>query len=173
MCAHTPITGHAPWLLQTRRCTHRTVQEKTSLNEHLQISRVLHLLSFIFVPFGPKASGVKVIGDYLAARNLSLGLYSDQGTSTCAGYPGSEGYETIDAATWRSWGKKRVLVSPLPSPCCPSFFFLSFLLLLFLPAFPFLLLVLLFVLFPERCIAILMVCSHVYIYIYRIKGSST
>ena len=29
--------------------------------------------------------------------------YSDAGTLTCAEYPGSLGYETIDAATWASW----------------------------------------------------------------------
>ena len=29
--------------------------------------------------------------------------YSDAGTETCAGYPGSLGYEAIDAATWASW----------------------------------------------------------------------
>lgn len=29
--------------------------------------------------------------------------YSDAGTKTCAGYPGSLGYEATDAATWESW----------------------------------------------------------------------
>jgi alpha-galactosidase len=29
--------------------------------------------------------------------------YSDAGTMTCAGYPGSLGYEATDAATWESW----------------------------------------------------------------------
>jgi alpha-galactosidase len=34
-------------------------------------------------------------------RTLS---YRDAGTATCAGYPGSLGYEAIDAATFSSWG---------------------------------------------------------------------
>ena len=31
------------------------------------------------------------------------GEYSDAGTHTCEGYPGSLGYEAVDAATWQSW----------------------------------------------------------------------
>ena len=31
-------------------------------------------------------------------RNMSLGLYSDMGTKTCAGYPGSEGFEVCVCA---------------------------------------------------------------------------
>ena len=33
----------------------------------------------------------------------SNGEYSDAGTHTCEGYPGSLGYEAVDAATWQSW----------------------------------------------------------------------
>lgn len=35
---------------------------------------------------------------------LYWGMYSSAGTETCAGYPGSLGYETIDADTFASWG---------------------------------------------------------------------
>ncbi|KAI5798691.1 glycoside hydrolase superfamily [Pyronema domesticum] len=35
---------------------------------------------------------------------LKLGIYSDAGSLTCAGYPGSLGYEDIDAQTWEEWG---------------------------------------------------------------------
>jgi alpha-galactosidase len=38
------------------------------------------------------------------ARGLKLGIYSDSGSKTCAGRPGSYGYEEIDAKTWASWG---------------------------------------------------------------------
>jgi alpha-galactosidase len=38
------------------------------------------------------------------SKGLKLGIYSDCGTHTCAGRPGSLGYETIDAQTWASWG---------------------------------------------------------------------
>jgi alpha-galactosidase len=31
-------------------------------------------------------------------------MYTDRGTNTCAGRPGSQGYETIDANTFASWG---------------------------------------------------------------------
>lgn len=35
---------------------------------------------------------------------LKIGIYSDAGKTTCAGYPGSLYYEDIDAATWAEWG---------------------------------------------------------------------
>lgn len=31
-------------------------------------------------------------------------IFSDAGTATCAGFPGSLGYENIDAATFNEWG---------------------------------------------------------------------
>lgn len=35
---------------------------------------------------------------------LKIGVYSDAGTATCAGFPGSLGNENIDAATFNDWG---------------------------------------------------------------------
>ena len=35
---------------------------------------------------------------------LKIGIYSSAGTETCAGYPASIGYESIDAKTWADWG---------------------------------------------------------------------
>lgn len=35
---------------------------------------------------------------------LKMGIYSDAGEKTCAGYPGSLYYEEIDAATFSDWG---------------------------------------------------------------------
>jgi hypothetical protein len=76
---------------------------------------------------GVGGSGIKVLVDYLAFRNLSLGLYSDQGTKTCSGYPGSVGYEELDSSTFRSWGVSYLKLdgcNPLknmsgtPYPCC-------------------------------------------------------
>ena len=32
------------------------------------------------------------------------GIYGDMGTHTCGGYPGSMGFEKIDADTFASWG---------------------------------------------------------------------
>ena len=36
--------------------------------------------------------------------DLQFGIYSDAGSATCAGYPGSRGYEAVDAADFASWG---------------------------------------------------------------------
>eukprot|EP00729_Bicosta_minor_P022020 gene22020-33529_t len=44
-------------------------------------------------------SGFKALADYMHAKNVSFGIYSDMGTHTCGGYPGSEDHEAIDAAT--------------------------------------------------------------------------
>lgn len=35
---------------------------------------------------------------------LSWQFYSDAGTNTCAGFPGSLGNEAVDAATFNDWG---------------------------------------------------------------------
>lgn len=35
---------------------------------------------------------------------LKLGIYEDIGTTTCAGFPGSEGHLQIDAQTFADWG---------------------------------------------------------------------
>lgn len=35
---------------------------------------------------------------------MGLGLYGDSGTTTCSGFPGSEGYETQDADQIAAWG---------------------------------------------------------------------
>lgn len=48
--------------------------------------------------------GVKPLADYAHSKGLRFGLYSDAGTHTCAGRPGSLGYETNDADTYASWG---------------------------------------------------------------------
>ena len=49
-------------------------------------------------------SGPKALADYIHARGAKFGIYSDEGTATCQGYYGSEGYEAIDARTFASWG---------------------------------------------------------------------
>lgn len=37
-------------------------------------------------------------------KDVKFGIYSDEGTETCGGYPGSEYHEKQDAATLASWG---------------------------------------------------------------------
>jgi alpha-galactosidase len=49
-------------------------------------------------------NGMKALADYVHGKGLKLGLYSDRGTKTCAGKPGSYSYETKDAQTYASWG---------------------------------------------------------------------
>ncbi|KAF8604686.1 glycoside hydrolase, partial [Ceratobasidium sp. AG-I] len=49
-------------------------------------------------------SGIKGVADYVHSLGLLVGIYSDAGTTTCAGYPGSLGHETTDAQTWAEWG---------------------------------------------------------------------
>jgi len=49
-------------------------------------------------------SGMKALADYLHARGLKLGIYSDAGQLSCAGYTASYGFERQDAKTFASWG---------------------------------------------------------------------
>ncbi len=49
-------------------------------------------------------SGMKALADYVHSKGLKFGIYSDAGTKTCQGRPGSRGYEFRDARTYASWG---------------------------------------------------------------------
>jgi len=49
-------------------------------------------------------SGIKALADYVHSKGLKLGIYSDAGTRTCAGRPGSLGHEAQDAQAYASWG---------------------------------------------------------------------
>jgi len=49
-------------------------------------------------------SGMKALADYIHSRGLKLGIYSDAGWKTCAGRPGSRGYEYQDAMQYAGWG---------------------------------------------------------------------
>jgi alpha-galactosidase len=48
-------------------------------------------------------SGMKALADYLHERGLQFGIYSDAGTQTCGGEPGSQDHEEIDAQTFAGW----------------------------------------------------------------------
>ncbi len=58
-----------------------------------------------FIQPDPKRfpSGMKALADYVHARGLKLGIYSDAGTETCAGRPGSLGHEYQDALQYARW----------------------------------------------------------------------
>lgn len=49
-------------------------------------------------------SGVKSLADYLHAKGMKLGIYSDAAQLTCAGYTASYGFERKDARTFAQWG---------------------------------------------------------------------
>jgi len=48
--------------------------------------------------------GMKYLADYIHGKGLKFGIYSDAGTYTCGGRPGSKGYEYKDAETYARWG---------------------------------------------------------------------
>jgi alpha-galactosidase len=48
-------------------------------------------------------SGMKALADYIHAKGLKFGLYNCAGSKTCAGYPGSRGFEYQDARSYASW----------------------------------------------------------------------
>src|SRR3569833_3024956 len=43
------------------------------------------------------SSGMKALADYVHSKGLKFGLYSDAGTKTCAGRPGSRGHKNQNA----------------------------------------------------------------------------
>ncbi len=48
--------------------------------------------------------GMRALADYIHGKGLKFGMYSCNGTHTCAGYPGSFEHEFEDAALFASWG---------------------------------------------------------------------
>lgn len=48
--------------------------------------------------------GMKALIDYVHSKGLKIGLYNCAGTQTCAGYPGTRGYEYQDARFYANLG---------------------------------------------------------------------
>jgi len=48
--------------------------------------------------------GIKALADYVHAKGLEFGIYTDAGTNTCQGRPGTLGHEVQDARTFAAWG---------------------------------------------------------------------
>ncbi|NXA12141.1 AGAL galactosidase, partial [Sapayoa aenigma] len=48
--------------------------------------------------------GIRQLADYVHSKGLKLGIYSDVGTKTCSGFPGSYDHYDLDAQTFASWG---------------------------------------------------------------------
>lgn len=59
-----------------------------------------------FIQADPKhfPHGIKALANYVHSRGLKLGIYSDAGSETCAGRPGSLGHEYQDALQYARWG---------------------------------------------------------------------
>jgi alpha-galactosidase len=68
-------------------------------------------------------SGIKALADYVHSKGLKFGLYTDVGTKTCAGRPGTMGHEYQDAKQWAAWGVDYVKIdwcSTLPGQSAES-----------------------------------------------------
>ncbi|KAB5575336.1 glycoside hydrolase superfamily [Coniochaeta sp. 2T2.1] len=48
-------------------------------------------------------NGIKAVADYVHSLGLKLGIYSDAGIYDCGFYPGSHGYEELDASLYAQW----------------------------------------------------------------------
>ena len=48
-------------------------------------------------------NGMRALASSVHALGLKIGLYTDRGELTCAGFPGSLGHEALDASTYAAW----------------------------------------------------------------------
>ncbi|KAA8576444.1 hypothetical protein EYC84_006565 [Monilinia fructicola] len=48
--------------------------------------------------------GLPWLTSYLKSLGFNSGIYTDAGINSCGGYPGSYGYEELDAQSYASWG---------------------------------------------------------------------
>ncbi|KKY14019.1 putative alpha-galactosidase alpha-n-acetylgalactosaminidase [Phaeomoniella chlamydospora] len=48
--------------------------------------------------------GIAALAQYVHQSDMKIGIYSDAGIYDCAFYPGSWGYEELDAAIYATWG---------------------------------------------------------------------
>ena len=44
------------------------------------------------------------VTQYIHDKKMKAGIYSSAGSKTCAGFPGSLGFEGVDAQTFADWG---------------------------------------------------------------------
>ncbi len=61
-------------------------------------------LGFLYPDPAKFPSGMKALADYIHAKGLKFGIYSDAGSRTCGGFPGSRGHEFQDAQMFANWG---------------------------------------------------------------------
>lgn len=65
-------------------------------------------------------NGIKYLADYAHANGMLFGLYTDRGTQTCGGRPGSLNYESVDAQAYASWGVDYVKEDSCNAPDDPA-----------------------------------------------------
>jgi alpha-galactosidase len=73
-----------------------------NIDDCWQVSRDAH--GTIVADPGQFPGGIKALADYVHAKGLKLGIYTDAGTETCQGRPGSLNHEVQDAKTYAEWG---------------------------------------------------------------------
>ncbi len=73
-----------------------------------------------FPPGDDGKNGIQVVADYVHSLGLKLGIYSDRGTATCAGYAASGGYEELDAQTFADWGVDYLKYDSCNAPSDPA-----------------------------------------------------
>jgi alpha-N-acetylgalactosaminidase len=66
-------------------------------------------------------SGMRDLASYLHQRQLKLGVYTDYGTLTCMGRPGSYGFEEADAKQFAAWGVDSVKMDGCYKPANASY----------------------------------------------------
>ncbi|OBT38889.1 hypothetical protein VE00_10586 [Pseudogymnoascus sp. WSF 3629] len=64
--------------------------------------------------------GMPWLGRYLKEKGFHFGIYQDAGTHTCGGYPGSLGFEQIDADTFTNWGIDYLKLDGCNVPTAPG-----------------------------------------------------
>ena len=128
--SRTPPAGWMSW--QTFRCaTNCTAAPTACINENLYRAQAdalistglaaagfssVHLDDCIMAPERDPTthelladpvrfpSGFQALGTYFHERNLTFAMYTAESDTTCAGLPGSRGYEALDARTFAGWG---------------------------------------------------------------------
>ena len=67
-------------------------------------SQARHPTTHALVPDAAKfPHGMASLADYVHSKRLKLGIYTSRGSHTCGGFPGSDGFEDIDAQSFASW----------------------------------------------------------------------
>lgn len=114
----TPPMGWNSWNKYACDIDEKTIREitdamvssgmKTAGYEYVIIDDCWHgerdSLGFITASKALFPSGLKNLSDYIHSIGLKFGIYSSAGFQTCAGRPGSRGYEYQDAYIYAQWG---------------------------------------------------------------------